>query len=114
MLRPASLLPPWRLSTPRSGQGDLSPCLGPATGLSGDYPDGTLTRWRGAARRDPLALSGSAVLFVTAHHAPILPEPKSLSQRVVAADLDPWPSGGGRDRQGQHGQPVAAAVAQVD
>ena len=49
MLRPAWLLPPKRLSTPRSGQGDLSPRLGPATRRSDAYRDGTSTRWVCAA-----------------------------------------------------------------
>ena len=50
MLRPAFLLPPKRLSTSRSGHGDLAPLdLGPATGRSGAYPDGTFTRWNSAA-----------------------------------------------------------------
>ena len=50
MLRPAFLLPPQRLSTSRSGHEDLSSLdLGPATGRSGAYPDGTFTRWNGAA-----------------------------------------------------------------
>jgi len=45
-LRPAALLPVscTRLSTPRSGRSDLSLRLGPATGRSGAYPGGTLTR----------------------------------------------------------------------
>ena len=45
MLRPALLLPPERLSTPRFGHGDLSPRRGPATGRSGSCPRGTCTRW---------------------------------------------------------------------
>ena len=50
MLRPACLLSAARpaplggLSTPRSGHGDLSPCLGPATRRFGAYRDGTFTR----------------------------------------------------------------------
>jgi len=49
MLRPAFLLPPWRLSTPRLGLGLSTHDLGPATGRSGAYPDGTSTRWICAA-----------------------------------------------------------------
>jgi len=44
MLRPATLLPLARLSTPHSARRDYSRPLGPATGLSGDYPGGTCTR----------------------------------------------------------------------
>jgi hypothetical protein len=54
MLRPALLLPTrgFRrvgLSTLRLARTPLGAELEPATGLSGDYPDGTFTRWNGAA-----------------------------------------------------------------
>jgi hypothetical protein len=45
-LRPACLLPPKRLLTPRSGHRRLRPCLGSATRRSGAYRGGTCTRWR--------------------------------------------------------------------
>jgi len=40
----AWLLSPKRLSTPHSGEGDLSPYLGPATRRSDAYRDATSTR----------------------------------------------------------------------
>jgi hypothetical protein len=49
MLRPAFLLPPERLLIPRFGRRSLDRRRGPATGRSGAYPGGTLTRWNGAA-----------------------------------------------------------------
>src|SRR6266851_8202195 len=49
MLRPALLLPPKRLSTPRCGLRDLSRRLGPATRRSDAYRGGTFTRWFGVA-----------------------------------------------------------------
>ena len=62
MLRPAFLLPPWRLLTPRSGR-DLSvQTSGPATGRSGAYPDGTCTRWTCAAE------SRHHIDFFRTHH----------------------------------------------
>src|ERR1700730_9816879 len=69
MLRPASLLPPWRHLTPRSGQRALAPSLGSATGRSGAYPVGTLTRWRGAARHRSLPPSSSPTGFFRTHHS---------------------------------------------
>src|SRR5918994_1841154 len=58
MLRPADLLPPWRLLTPRLGHRDLSRCLGSATRRSGAYRGGTCTRWirttRWARSRTPI------------------------------------------------------------
>src|SRR2546422_790448 len=51
MLRPALLLPPMRLLTPRFDPSALALRLGPATGRSGAYPDGTHTRWLVAAFR---------------------------------------------------------------
>src|SRR3989442_13534671 len=51
MLRPALLLPPMRLLTPRFDPSALALRLGPATGRSGAYPDGTHTRWLAAAFR---------------------------------------------------------------
>jgi len=65
MLRPVWLLPPKRLSTPRSGQGDLSPRLGPATRRSDAYRDGTSTRWVCAA--EPAAQGSGLLAFVTHH-----------------------------------------------
>jgi hypothetical protein len=69
MLRPAHLLPPKRLSTPRSGPGDLSPDLGSATRRSDAYRGGTHTRWFDAARR-PQADKGQVELevVVRTHH----------------------------------------------
>ena len=49
MLRPALLLPPKRLLSPRCGLRDPSRRLGPATRRSDAYRDGTFTRWFGAA-----------------------------------------------------------------
>jgi len=49
MLRPACLLPPKRLSTPRVGRRGLPRRLGPATRRSDAYRGGTRTRWRRAA-----------------------------------------------------------------
>jgi hypothetical protein len=71
MLRPACLLPPKRLSTPRVGHRDLSQCLGPATRRSDAYRDGTRTRWRSAAKR-LLGLERKEELgaVVRTHHAP--------------------------------------------
>ena len=75
MLRPTCLLPAERLSplcgllTPRSSVGISPNRMGPATRRSGAYRDGTLTRWRSAARFRPLGpLRGPSLLFVTAHH----------------------------------------------
>ena len=51
MLRPALLLPPKRLSTPRSALRFSPPSWGPATGCSSTYPDGTSARWSGQAFR---------------------------------------------------------------
>ena len=65
MLRPAWLLPPKRLSTPRSGKGDLSPHLGSATRRSDAYRDGTSTRWVCAA--EPAAQGSGLLAFVTHH-----------------------------------------------
>ncbi len=61
MLRPASLLPPWRLLTPCFGDGGLPPSRRFATGRSGAYPDGTCTRWnlRAGNRSSPRSLVGS-------------------------------------------------------
>lgn len=70
MLRPAFLLPPKRLSTPRSGHQDLPQRLGPATGLTGDYPDWTHTSRRNTARRhDPNPNHRNQPLLFTTHHA---------------------------------------------
>jgi hypothetical protein len=44
MLRPAGLLPPKRLLTPRSAAPLSEIRLGPATGRTDTYPDGTFTR----------------------------------------------------------------------
>src|SRR4030067_867646 len=51
MLRPAPLLPPSWLLTPRSACRDLSRRLGPATRRSGSSLGGTCTRWIGDAFR---------------------------------------------------------------
>ncbi len=67
MLRPAILLPPKRLLTPRSGPGISPRDLGSATGRSGAYPDGTLTRWNGAARS--YARYRSLCFFRTHHNS---------------------------------------------
>ena len=50
-LRPARLLPPKRLSTPRSARRPLDDEPGPATRRSGTYRDGTHTRWPDPASR---------------------------------------------------------------
>ena len=71
MLRPAFLLPlsEERLLTPRSGHRDLSLCLGPATRRSDAYRDGTLTRWRSAARSSRLEPRKAQLFhFFAAHH----------------------------------------------
>ena len=69
MLRPVTLLPPWRLSTPRFGSGALAPHRRPATGRSGAYPDGTCTRWMLAARnRAPSRLRARERDFLRTHH----------------------------------------------
>jgi hypothetical protein len=44
MLRPAGLLPPKRPLTPRSAEPLSEIRLGPATGRTDIYPDGTRTR----------------------------------------------------------------------
>ncbi len=51
MLRPALLLPPKRLSTPRFDRGPLDPSRGSATRRSGSYMDGTHARWSGGTFR---------------------------------------------------------------
>ena len=66
MLRPDWLLPPKRLLSPRSGTVVSLRYLGPATRRSGAYRDGTLTRWRSAARKRQLILT-LAVCFTTHH-----------------------------------------------
>ena len=71
MLRPATLLPAlgW-LSTPRFDERPLDRRRGPATGLSGDYPRGTCTRWNDAARNDTVVrVHGWSNRFVRTHHA---------------------------------------------
>ena len=75
MLRPAFLLPAARLSppdgllTPRSGRVDLSHGLGSATRRSDAYRDGTLTRWRSAARNGLLKPRKAQLFrFFAAHH----------------------------------------------
>ena len=75
MLRPALLLPPRRRPlTPRSGKKSLPFFLGPAIGLSGDYPSGTLTRRFGAARFRTLPrLRALACGRFRTHHARSLP-----------------------------------------
>src|SRR5438445_9414794 len=85
MLRPALLLPPKRLSTPRCGLRDLSRRLGPATRRSGAYRGGTLTRWLAAAsstrhgrivRRAYVPVMGRALEVPTA--APLIPPHPTL------------------------------------
>ena len=72
MLRPTCLLlaarlePPRELSTPRSGQRDLSRRLGPATRCTDACQGGTCTRWRGAVSRP--TPNGSVSICVTTHH----------------------------------------------
>src|SRR6185369_10722394 len=73
MLRPALLLPllgfrSGRLLTPRCGLRPLGRRLGPATGRSGAYPDGTLTRRLGGARTCLLRTS-----FRTRHSPSLYP-----------------------------------------
>src|SRR5262245_53906488 len=67
MLRPADLLPPKRLLTPRLGHRDLSRCLGSATRRSGAYRGGTCTRWSRTTRWLRLR-----VTIVTTRHSAIL------------------------------------------
>jgi hypothetical protein len=85
MLRPASSLPPYRrLLMPRSGHQDLSRRLGPATRCSGAFLDGSLTRWRSAARLAAIRLSTypSRLGFRT-HHG------RSIGRRREVAKRDP-------------------------
>jgi hypothetical protein len=82
MLRPTPLLPPrGRLLTPRSGR-EISPShLGPATGLSGDYPCGTHTRWLDAACSRPLQrLRAFARGFFRTHHARMIEAPAAFRE----------------------------------
>jgi len=66
MLRPARLLPPKRLLTPRSDDRPLGLRLGPATRRSGTYLRGTSTRWLDAASRTHHAFqSRSAAVTVS-------------------------------------------------
>ncbi len=51
MLRPARLLPPKRLLTPRYRPSSLEHKLGPATRCSGTSLNGTHTRWSGGTFR---------------------------------------------------------------
>ena len=66
MLRPALLLPPKRDLTSSFSRTHLWLRCGPATRRSGAYRDGTLTRWRSAAR--PLSKQSHLPGIVTAHH----------------------------------------------
>src|SRR6185436_1593177 len=96
MLRPALLLPllgfrSGRLLTPRCGLRPLGRRLGPATGRSGAYPDGTLTRRLGGARTCLLRTS-----FRTRHRAwTLTPGPVSCAPAATsvpslpAQDLTP-------------------------
>ena len=112
MLRPAGLLPPKRLSTPRSGPRDLSRSLGSATRRSDAYRDGTCTRWIDAARRHAQSQGQRELraVVVTAHHVTYLrsallhrdPSTKTggLVSRIVSfvlagsdAPFSPWPDG---------------------
>jgi len=75
MLRPARLLGPWTLSTPRSADGVSPDRLGPATRRSDAYRDGTLTRWRSAASGGrTFPLRGQLFRRVTTHHVFIVAE----------------------------------------
>jgi hypothetical protein len=105
MLRPAFLLPPKRLSTPRSGHQGLPQRLGPATGLTGDYPGWTHTSRRNTARRHDPNPNGKQPRFFTTHHGFTLPvTPAAMLRRAtrccpVATGLPrghgvaPWPRG---------------------
>src|SRR2546425_2244720 len=84
MLRPACLLSPWRLVTPRSSRGTLIPRLGSATRRSGAYRDGTRTRWRKAAWS-----GGCFSRSVTTHHA--LDYRTGLGARGSGAERTPSP-----------------------
>jgi hypothetical protein len=138
MLRPATLLPAVRLSphvglsTPRFDGRPLDRRRGPATGLSGDYPGGTCTRWNDAARNDTVVrVHGWSNRFVRTHHGPINPAPTPwrrcgqwrrrwyLPGRVVGqrdAALGRWAAGGdSRARFGEaHAFDVSAGGDPVD
>src|SRR4051794_37413576 len=97
MLRPALLLPTHGfrrdgLSTLRLARTPLGAWLEPATGLSGDYPDGTSTRWIGAAGH---ALFGGASrrtcgYAFTTHHAFQLTPAGRAPRRCTSSR---WPGG---------------------
>src|SRR6266508_4155849 len=74
MLRPALLLPPKRLVTPRSVRPPLDGRLGPASRRSGTYLHGTLTRWPDGTSRT--------------HHRPRLngPSPRTLLVHLPRTD----------------------------
>ena len=89
MLRPASLPPLAGLSTSRFGLRGLLRRRRPATRCSDAYRNGTLTRWRSAAR---LVQLRRVVLAVTAHHEPSLQNARDRwasrdAGREVARDL---------------------------
>lgn len=79
MLRPANLLPPKRLLTPRSGHRDLSLRLGPATRRPGAYRDGTLTRWINTARKQTQLPS---VCFKTHHDRMLNEHPLEMAESI--------------------------------
>ena len=96
MLRPVSLLPAARLTpprgllTPRLGMEVSFQYLGPATRRSGAYRDGTLTRWRSAARnRRNVHKRERRVGPFTAHHGGSLRERPQLR---LAEPEDPTPT----------------------
>jgi hypothetical protein len=101
MLRPACLLlaarlaPPRELSTPRSGQRDLSRRLGPATRCTDACRGGTCTRWRGAASR-PTPNSSASVCVTTHHRASVsatsLGRERPHSRRTAARTVRASPS----------------------
>ena len=93
MLRPANLLPPKRLLTPRLGQKALAYRLGPATRHFGAYRDGTLTRWTGTAWLDALRPTAARRFAFRTHHPPRL---------AAARDLDAF-RGRRRSRDSRRG-----------
>ena len=112
MLRPATLLPAVRLSphvglsTPRFDGRPLDRRRGPATGLSGDYPGGTCTRWNDAARNDTVVrVHGWSNRFVRTHHGRILARVRS-----VPPEFEPhtWVTATGNARAQPHGQSQCA------
>ena len=88
MLRPACLLGPWTLSTPRSAAGISPARLGPATRRSDAYRCGTLTRWRSAARRPSFAAPRLGCFNI---HASLLPRWRGaapINRAIMAGDTE--------------------------